>query len=117
MPHITLEYSSNILEKNNLKPLFSSIHQILTEALPTKLEACKSRAIKYEEFYLADGSENNAFLHLNIKVMKGRSVELINSIALKITSLLKEYFSKSSKALNLQITLEMDELQPTYYKD
>lgn len=116
MPQILLEMSDNVLEKNNLNSLFQQCHTVLSEILPTSIESCKSRAIIHNIYSIGNGSPNNAFVHINLKIMAGRSYDTQNAAGLEIMDILKKHFANSLKTLNLQITLEIDELQKTYYK-
>lgn len=115
MPHLTLELSSNIEEKNILS-LFKYCHSILSKMLPTEIHSCKSRSIVYDTYYIGDGKPNNAFVHLTVKIMPGRSPSTLKELSESIMNLLKNHFNESLKKLNLQITLEIIELQKTYFK-
>lgn len=115
MPHLTLEFSSNTLERNFSK-LFAECHSILVNTLPTELASCKSRAIEAYASHLGDGNKNNAFVHLNLKIMAGRSLETRKQAGDNLLAALKTHFAGSMHALNLQITIEIMELEDTYFK-
>ena len=115
MPQLILEYTENVLEKTNLSLLFKKCHEILTEKLPADLGSCKSRAIEQNDYYIGDGRSENAFVSLHIKVMAGRSLETLNEVAQSIMRVLKQHFDGSLKQLNLQITLELQELSHSMY--
>jgi 5-carboxymethyl-2-hydroxymuconate isomerase len=116
MPHLILEHSSNIIEKNNLLGLFKKCHALLSETLPTELSSCKSRAIEHTTYYIGNGQENNAFVHVNLKIMPGRPSEIVETVGKTLIDLLKDHFDTSSKQFSLQITLEIQELEKTYFK-
>ncbi|HYF98082.1 MAG TPA: 5-carboxymethyl-2-hydroxymuconate Delta-isomerase [Coxiellaceae bacterium] len=116
MPHLILEYSANLLEKDKLSDLFAELHQLLVDSLPTQLASCKSRAYEAKDYRVGDGNAQNAFLHLSVRVMAGRSETLLREIAAKIMAVLKSYFLASSQNLNLQISLELGELGKVYLK-
>ncbi len=116
MPQLILEYSANIIEKDNISTLLASINKLLSEQLPTEIRNCKSRALAYSSFCIGDGNPQNAFVHLNLKIKAGRSRELLNILGNQIIEILKKYFSNSISKLNLEITLEIDELQDSYFK-
>lgn len=116
MPQLRLEFSSNIHEKNDMSSLFRQCHSILEKNLPTALNTCKSRAIECTDFYIGDGNHTHAFVHVSLKVMPGRGGDILENVAGKIMAVLKEHFAKSLGLLNLQITLEVMELEKTYYK-
>lgn len=115
MPQIILECSSNIIE-SELNGLFSDIHQLLTEKLPTQLESCKTRMIRHHDYYIADGHISNGFVHLSVGVLKGRSTELLDTIATLIMEKLKVAFSQSLQKLNVQLTIAIYDLPDVYLK-
>ena len=116
MPHLTLEYSSNLIERHNLTTLFKKCHETLALNLPTDINGCKSRAIECSDFYIGHGEKNNAFLHVKIEVMPGRSVLELQKTQEEIAKLLKHHFAVSLQNLNLQITIALDELPLRYTK-
>lgn len=117
MPHIVLEHSSNVDLPSDLSELFSTIHELLVEKLPTQLSACKSRVIKYGNFYLGDGDKNNGFVHLGVKIIKGREENLKVEVGEELRQILESYTRTvdAASALNLQISVEIFELE-TYTK-
>ena len=115
MPHLILEYSSNIVEKEDFSDYFENAHNLLVEKISTNINACKSRAIKCNNYYLGDGNINNAFIHLTLKILSGRSEEMKTEIANALIDLTKDNFSKSLAAFNLKISIEVADLQ-TYFK-
>lgn len=116
MPQLTVEFSSNILEKKSLSNLLKNCHEIIAEHLPTKIESCKSRAHECQIYCVGDGQPDNAFVHVSLKVLPGRSDEQKTVVANKVMDKLKEYFADSLSKFKLQITLEIEDLQTTYFK-
>jgi 5-carboxymethyl-2-hydroxymuconate isomerase len=115
MPHLVLEYSNNIKEKASFEPLFHQLHQILVTVCSASLESCKSRAIPHEIFYVGDGNPKNAFVHLEIRLADGRSLKVREEAGRQMLKILGEYFSKSLRDLNLQITVESREFPRNLY--
>jgi 5-carboxymethyl-2-hydroxymuconate isomerase len=116
MPQLILEYSANIIEKASLFKLLNQINTYLSDHLPTELLSCKSRAYECNTFCIGDGDANNAFVHINLKVMSGREEATLNEVGSGIMHLLKDYLIESAIQHRLQITLEIEELQKTYFK-
>lgn len=116
MPHLVLEYSNNIVEKANLQELFQQCHQQLVEILPTELTSCKSRAIEYQTYLLANGDTAQAFVHLDLKILPGRDKSTLDKASHAIMDLLKGYFTESAQRFQLHLSLEIQELAPSYYK-
>ena len=115
MPHVIFELSDNIIEKD-LSQILAQIHQILTDTLPTKLESCKSRVLRYPEFLVGNGNSNNAFIHLSIAVLSGRTREILDLTVNKITVILQNNFKESREKLNLNISVSISDLPAMYYK-
>lgn len=116
MPHIILEYSENI-DQNLIGDLFfQQIHQLLEAELPTELSSCKSRCIVSHLFYIGDGHLNNAFAHLTIKILAGRSDEKKTQLGNKILSLMQQFFQQYQIRLNLQLSIEILDLDQHYFK-
>ncbi|MGE3319685.1 MAG: 5-carboxymethyl-2-hydroxymuconate Delta-isomerase [Candidatus Berkiella sp.] len=115
MPQITLEMSDNVLE-NELTELLIAIHHTLSEQLPTELRSCKSRMIRHQTYVIGDADQHNAFVHLSIGVIKGRSDALKNAIAASLMEKLKMTFAQSLKQLDCQITIAISDLPDVYLK-
>ncbi len=115
MPQIVLECSENIKEKE-FTLLLLQIHHLLSEKLPTQIEGCKSRVVHHRQYVIGDGSENNAFVHLSIDVLKGRKPELLQTIGEQLLEMLKQAFALSLNSLKLQITVAVGELPDVYVK-
>src|SRR3990167_10567642 len=105
MPQLILEFSSNIIEKNDFTDLFQECHAALSQMLPTNIMDCKSRAIEYNNYFIGDMNKNNAFIHITLKVMPGRTTQILENVAAAIMQILKKHFAKSLHELKLQITL------------
>jgi len=116
MPQLTLEFTSNIVEKNNMNDLFQECHSILEKILPTDIDSCKSRSIEHHNYHIGDGNPNNAFVHVSLDIMPGRSLDTQKNVGDNLMLILKNYFASSLAELNLQITLEITELPRTYFK-
>jgi 5-carboxymethyl-2-hydroxymuconate isomerase len=115
VPQLRLDYTTNIIEKNNFASLFEKCHKILADNLPTKIESCKSRAVEQEDYYIGNGDSENAFICVQLQVMSGRPKDVLNFVAENILAEFKNHFSKSLAQRKLQITLEMIELSEEMY--
>jgi 5-carboxymethyl-2-hydroxymuconate isomerase len=117
MPHFVLEYSDNILEEVDFKEFFKRLHTLLVEAGPFNLSDIKSRAIRHQEFYVADGQESNAFVHMTLSIFKGRDLGIRQAVGEKLLAFLQEEFARSLQKLNCSYTVEIREMdKQTYFK-
>lgn len=115
MPQLVLECTDNVLE-SNLSELLQDIHNLLTVELPTDLQSCKARIIKHSEYLVGNGHSKNAFVHLAVHVLPGRTPEKLDAIGNAILGVLQRKFQQSLSELNLQITVAIQDLPSVYKK-
>lgn len=59
----------------------------------------------------------NAFIHLEVQWLEGRSTELKSQIGNELLSLLKKYYHSSMQQQNLQITVHIIDInRDSYFK-
>lgn len=117
MPHLTLEYTSNLSQGIDADQLFSKLHQILVDVGGISIHNCKSRAVCLDTYYIGKGDAQEAFMHLDIRFLEGRSLELKQRIGQLSLNWLKEYFAPSLAGLEMQVTVEIADIQSqTYFK-
>ena len=117
MPHLTLEYTSNIEQPPQFDELFARLHGVLAGVAAIPVGNCKSRAIRLEEYYVGDGLGRGAFVHLTVRFLAGRAPELKEQIGRRCLAVLEAAFAPSLGELDLQITVELQDIErPTYFK-
>lgn len=117
MPQITLHFTDNIKALPKFSDLFSEVHFVLHTITGIKIENCKSKVIKLNNYYIGDGEKNQGFVHLEVKIMEGRLHKIKSETGKSMLKILKNHFNESSKLLNLQITTEIIDIQKnSYYK-
>ena len=114
MPHNVLEYSANIPKLESYGTLFSEIHKILNEVGGIRLGNCKSRARAAEDFYIGDGKTENAFIHLDVEFVVGRSDDVKRQIGQQCLDVLKKYYVAQLND-DLQITVNIREIALDFY--
>jgi len=115
MPHLRLEYSTNVKERINSEELFSSCHHILVDTVNADLFRCQSCAISYDLFHVGEGSPHEAFIYLEILLLEGRSLPKLQEAGKQILEVLERYFARSLKELNMQIAVRVVELPSSHY--
>jgi 5-carboxymethyl-2-hydroxymuconate isomerase len=115
MPHLTLEYSANVPPPDDLAAMLHTLHQTLHSIGGIRIENCKSRVRVAQQFHIANGEEDGAFLHLDIQFMEGRPAALKKAMGEEILSILKREFRQAMETLNLQITVEIRDIAADCY--
>ena len=115
MPHLTLETSANIDQEIQTEELFSELHELLASVADLDIKNCKSRLVHLDKTYIGRGEPQNAFIHLEIRLLAGRSPELKGRIGRECLKFLESYFSSSAADHALQITVEIVDLERHAY--
>jgi len=117
MPHIVLEYSSNLPELPDFHARFDDIHQALNRIGGIRLENCKSRARSADHYYIGDGNPAHACVHLDVEFVKERSAEIKKAIGQACLELVNRYYHSQLSDV-LQITVKIDDIAlDSYFKD
>ncbi len=114
MPHLILEYTSNVQEIA-FKELLPRLHDALSEVGDVEIGNCKSRAIKLKDYNVAGGDAREAFVHLGVSILEGRSQEWKQGMGKHFLGILREAYAQSSERLNLQISVEIRDIQSHGY--
>jgi 5-carboxymethyl-2-hydroxymuconate isomerase len=82
MPHLTLEYSANLADAASIGQLCETLAKVLDAqrdadgARVYPRGGIRTRALRCEQYFIADGDPDNAFLHGCLKIGAGRSAEV-----------------------------------------
>jgi 5-carboxymethyl-2-hydroxymuconate isomerase len=109
MPHLTLEYSDNL--EFDVQLLLERLHNELVSTGAINLKGIKSRAIRQNEYRIADGDPAYAFVHANLLIREGRPVEVQKEAAQRVMAVLKETFGKRFENNYLSLSVDIKEMQ------
>ncbi|MBN1317090.1 MAG: 5-carboxymethyl-2-hydroxymuconate Delta-isomerase [Anaerolineales bacterium] len=115
MPHLTLEYTNNLTDQINYDDLFSKLHQAISDTTGIDIQNCKSRAVCHDTFWISTGDASNAFVNLIIRIFEGRPAKIKQDTAQQCMAVLKEFYGKSLAGLDLQISIEIQDIQRQFY--
>jgi 5-carboxymethyl-2-hydroxymuconate isomerase len=117
VPHLTLEYTSNLDEWANDLSLLLDLHGILHSEAAIKVENCKSRWRMVEEWAIGDGEADGSFVHLDLRFLEGRPPRVKHAVGLSALERLRSHFAAVPEEMNLQITVEIRDIEKaTYFK-
>jgi 5-carboxymethyl-2-hydroxymuconate isomerase len=116
MPHIILEHSTNIVEKPDFSALLSTMHKTLMDFGVFKLQDIKSRVYACDTYYIADGKADNAFVHVEVRILSGRNQEMRQQIADRFMTLLQDNFSDSMHERRCVLSVEVREMDRETYR-
>ena len=110
MPHFILEYSANVKDELNLDGLFKALHETALETGVFPLGGIRFRAVRCDDYLIADADPENAFVHLTAKIGRRREPDVRQVVAEKIFNTLVEYLDPLYQERPLAISFELTEL-------
>jgi 5-carboxymethyl-2-hydroxymuconate isomerase len=95
--------------------IFNEFHHALFNIAGIKIENCKSKAVKLEDFYIGKGSDESGFIHVEVKFLEGRSMDIKSKIGKQIMEIIKRHFIDNLQNKDFQLTVEILDIQKTSY--
>ena len=112
MPHILIEYSDQLAASVNMKDLSKTLARVAVGTGVFEIAGVRVRCHRVEDYEIADGHPDNAFLHAMVRVGHGRDLATRKAAAQTIFDALTQYLSAEMARRPLAISLEMDEIHP-----
>ncbi|RZG64451.1 5-carboxymethyl-2-hydroxymuconate isomerase [Acinetobacter bouvetii] len=112
MPHFTAEYSANIKDVIDFQEFFGQVNTFLGNTGVFPLGGIRSRAIRMDDYVIADAKHDYAFIHMTLKVGAGRDLETRQRVAEELFALIDAYFKPLKDKRLLAVSFEMTELDP-----
>ena len=87
MPHIVMEYSSNLTQSVDFERLLDALHQILGSFESFETDRIKSRSLELDH-YLVGRERDRGLVHVVVSFSRGRSEDLRVEIGQRLLDLL-----------------------------
>ncbi len=119
MPHLIIEHSADI-KKTSVKNLEQEIQNIM-QAHEGNFDAdqCKCRSFSFDEYFVGRPDQSTAsFIHITLKALSGRSIEIRKSLSEKIATFTTNFFQKlnlPSKRCDISVDI-VEMTRDTYAK-
>lgn len=110
MPHFVLEYTDNLKPEGRIPELLAKVNAVLIAqdgAFPTG--GIRARAIELHDYVIADGAEDDAFVHAHLKIGAGRSEEVKKKTCEALFEAMKAHFAELFAKRYLALSLELSE--------
>lgn len=116
MAHFIIEYTDNIKREADIPGLLKKINGVLishSDLFP--IGGIRSRAHELSDYRVADGTEDDAFVHAILKIGSGRSEEDKKRVCDEIFNTIKSHFAALFASRYLALSMELVEFdRPTY---
>jgi 5-carboxymethyl-2-hydroxymuconate isomerase len=109
MPHLTVEYTGNL--DFEVQPLLARMHSEVAATGAINLKGLKSRALRHDDYRIADGNPNYAFVHVNLLIREGRPLNVQKDLAQRVMAVLKETFGNRFENGHLSLSVDIKEMR------
>jgi 5-carboxymethyl-2-hydroxymuconate isomerase len=110
MAHITVEWTDNLAEEGNIRGLLELIAaEVRNTGGVFPIGGIRVRGIRLTDYVIADGKEDDAFVHITAKIGRGRSDEFKSQFFSKLFDKVKAHFSELSSRRYLALSLYVEE--------
>ena len=110
MPHLILEYSANLDDTLAAERMVEAVHEAAIESGLFPRAGARTRAVRQDCYRIADGNPENAFVHLIVRVGRGRSEEELQRAGDHIFTALTEFLDPLYCKRPLAISMEFVEI-------
>jgi 5-carboxymethyl-2-hydroxymuconate isomerase len=113
MPHIIVEYTDNLVDETDIPALLRALTKTAREVKDEQGKqvyqtgAIRTRAVKLEEYCVADGQDDYAFVHATVKIAGGRSASVEKETANALFETIKAHFAALYESRYLALSLEL----------
>jgi len=110
MPHIIVEYTDNLKAETDISLLLQSLNNVLIARSPVfPIGGIRSRAVELHDYCVADGTVDDAFVHVTFKMGAGRSNEAKDEVSKALFDVVTNHFSEIFNKRSLALSLELVE--------
>ena len=113
MPHLILDYSANMEDRLDMSELCNLIRiaAIETGIFPTS--GIRVRALKADYVSIADGSGENGYIDISVRLREGRDQQTREKSVEHIFAAAKKFLKPVMDAYPVALSIEMRNIDPT----
>ena len=114
MPQLSIEYSANLGDAFDAPAFARALHEKLVAHADAELANCKTRIVKLQDFLIGDGAPENGMVHVDMRILPGRSEDQKRSLGEAVILALDKSASGAA-GFDIQLTVEVGELDGANY--
>jgi 5-carboxymethyl-2-hydroxymuconate isomerase len=112
MPHILVEYSSNLERGMSVTALIDGLHQTVIDSGLFEPAAVRTRALPRDIYLIADRAPENIFLHIIARIRAGRTTVERKSLGNSLLRTAREALAALPASTPIALTVEVQEIDP-----
>lgn len=111
MPHCTVEYTSNLSVDGDIPGLLAKLAAKFRDSDGVfPIGAIRVRALRLDEYVIADGAADDAFVHITVKIGQGRPAEFRKAFFDAFFDIAKEHLSPVFDARGTALSMYVEEV-------
>jgi len=110
MPHVIIEYTANVEADARIPELMRVVNAVLighADVFPTG--GLRTRALRLDQYRMADGAQDDAFIHVTFRVRAGRPKAVTGPICAELFAAVRAHLAGVFERRYLGLTLELVE--------
>lgn len=116
MPQMIIDYSDNIQNLDTQQLMLGLNHALFETGLIAPVNAIKTRIRAHSEFLIGFGEGQQAYIHVHVCILSGRSPEQKQLIADQLSEFLQAFKAYSAEGLEVQLCVELSEMPKIDYR-
>jgi 5-carboxymethyl-2-hydroxymuconate isomerase len=112
MPHIIAEYSANLEDALDVAALVADLHQAAVDSQVAELVGIRTRAVRREQFRVADGNPANGFVHITARLRRGRPEAVRKALGAALLAAADKRLANVYPTHPIGLTVEVHEIDP-----
>lgn len=118
MPHVIVEYTSNLDNSMDVQGLLNALHQAMIDTGHAPIPGLRTRAVRREHYCVADCAPDTAFVHIIVRMREGRPKEVYQKVGEALMAAAEKALEKTLQKHPMQLALEMHEItELTFRRD
>ncbi len=110
MPHLVIQYSSNLQSDIELQTLCDRLYQVMIESGIFPLAGIRVRASSCDAYCIADLKPDNTFVDMVLRIGEGRSDEEKSAVGEHLMQVASEYCESLLADARIMLSLEIVEI-------
>ncbi|KQV41357.1 5-carboxymethyl-2-hydroxymuconate Delta-isomerase [Rhizobium sp. Root1204] len=114
MPHLIIQYSSNLEHQIDFTALCKTVNEAIVDTGLFETGAVRVRASSAHHFAIADGAPENGFVDMNFRIGTGRSEEEKKRAGEMIFAAAEKLLPRFFETPHFALSLEIREIDPVF---
>ena len=114
MPHLIIEYSSNLRNRMNIERFVQEVHDAAAKIEDLPMPGLRTRASERTCYRIADGHPDNTFVHVVLRIRAGREPESKRRIGDRLYAVLCDCLASVFDSSPIGLTFEIQEIDVEY---